>query len=96
MPSSTKYAKSGDVHIAYQVVGAGELDLVIAPGFISHVEHQQKEPVVAQTISRSLSGTLCVRHSMTPRSIYAEQDEDEECRNSGQVGGAAVDPEGAD
>jgi pimeloyl-ACP methyl ester carboxylesterase len=52
MPSSTKYAKSGDVHIAYQVVGAGELDLVIAPGFISHVEHQQKEPVVAQTISR--------------------------------------------
>jgi hypothetical protein len=44
----------------------------------------------------SLSGISCVRHSMTTRSIYAEQDEDEECRDSGQVGGAAVDPEGAD
>src|ERR1039457_596736 len=44
----------------------------------------------------SLSGILCARHSMTTRSIYAKQDEDEECRYSGQVGGAAVDSEGAD
>ena len=33
---------------------------------------------------------------MTTRSIYAEQDEVEECGHCGQVGGAAVDPEGAD
>jgi hypothetical protein len=42
----------------------------------------------------SLSGILCARHSMTRRSMYAEQDEDEECGDSRSDGGAAVDPEG--
>jgi hypothetical protein len=27
----TRYAKSGDVHIAYQIVGTGPLDLVVVP-----------------------------------------------------------------
>jgi hypothetical protein len=30
-PPETRYAKSGDIHIAYQVIGHGELDLVFAP-----------------------------------------------------------------
>lgn len=34
----TRYAKSGDVHIAYQVMGEGSLDLVFVFGFVSHVE----------------------------------------------------------
>ena len=34
----TRYAKSGDVNIAYQVLGDGPLDLVYVPGWISHVE----------------------------------------------------------
>ncbi len=34
----TRYAKSGDVHIAYQVSGDGPLDVVLVPGFISNVE----------------------------------------------------------
>ena len=34
----TQYAKSGDVHIAYQVFGEGEYDLVYVAGFLSHVE----------------------------------------------------------
>src|SRR3954454_676822 len=34
----TRYARSGDVHVAYQVFGEGELDLVLVPGFITHVE----------------------------------------------------------
>ena len=34
----THYARSGDVAIAYQVVGDGPFDLVFVPGFISHVE----------------------------------------------------------
>ena len=61
MPSLTKYAKSGDVHVAYQVIGKGSLDLVVAPGFISHLEHQQKEPTVAQAIARfsSFSRLIC-------------------------------------
>ena len=34
----TRYARSGDVHIAYQVFGSGSVDLIIAPGFVSQVE----------------------------------------------------------
>lgn len=38
MPPETRYAKSGGVNIAYQVAGAGPVDLVYVPGWISHVE----------------------------------------------------------
>ena len=38
MPPETRYAKSGDVAIAYQVVGDGEHDIVLVPGYISNVE----------------------------------------------------------
>lgn len=38
MHPETQYAKSGDVHIAYQVIGEGPLDLVFVPGFVSHLE----------------------------------------------------------
>jgi class 3 adenylate cyclase len=34
----TRYARSGDVSVAYQVLGEGPFDLVIAPGTVSHVE----------------------------------------------------------
>ena len=34
----THYALSGDVNIAYQVMGAGPVDVVMVPGFVSHVE----------------------------------------------------------
>ena len=34
----THYVKSGDVHIAYQVLGAGPRDLVFVPGFVSNVQ----------------------------------------------------------
>ena len=34
----TRYARSGDVMIAYQVVGEGPFDLVFTPGIVSHVE----------------------------------------------------------
>jgi pimeloyl-ACP methyl ester carboxylesterase len=34
----TKYAKSGDVHLAYQVFGEGDIDLVLVNGFTNHVE----------------------------------------------------------
>jgi class 3 adenylate cyclase len=43
----TRYAMSGDISIAYQVVGSGPVDLVIVPGFISHVDllwHQRGYP----------------------------------------------------
>lgn len=41
---STRYAKSGDLNIAYQVVGGGPDDLVFVPGLITHVELAWEEP----------------------------------------------------
>ena len=38
MEAQTKYAKSGDVHIAYRVFGDGPHDIVLIPGTLSHVE----------------------------------------------------------
>ena len=34
----TRYATSGDVNIAYQTMGTGPVDIIMVPGFISHVE----------------------------------------------------------
>jgi pimeloyl-ACP methyl ester carboxylesterase len=36
----TRYARCGDNSVAYQVFGAGPVDLVVVPGFISHIEHE--------------------------------------------------------
>jgi class 3 adenylate cyclase len=38
MQPDTRYAKSGNVHIAYQVFGEGPINLVIVPGFVSNIE----------------------------------------------------------
>jgi class 3 adenylate cyclase len=52
----TRYAKADDgVHIAYQVVGDGAFDLVIVPGFISHVELSWEDPGLARFIRRLAS-----------------------------------------
>ena len=32
----TRYARSGDVNIAYQVLGEGPFDLVFVPGYVTH------------------------------------------------------------
>ena len=40
----TRYARSGDIHVAYQVMGDAPLDLVLVPGFISHLELQFENP----------------------------------------------------
>ena len=52
MQRETKYAKSGPVSIAYQVVGDGAMDLVLVPGFVSHVEVAWEEPRLARFLSR--------------------------------------------
>jgi len=51
--AETHYAKSGDVHIAYQVVGEGPLDLVWIPsGAAHHVELSWENPPVARFLVR--------------------------------------------
>jgi class 3 adenylate cyclase len=47
--------KSGDVHIAYQVVGQGALDLVFVPGFVSHVDYIWEDPVASRCLDRLAS-----------------------------------------
>lgn len=44
MEAETRYALSGDIHIAYQVTGEGPFDLVFVPGFVTHMEVQWKLP----------------------------------------------------
>ena len=51
----TRYAKSGRVSIAYQVVGDGPHDLILVPGFVSHVEVAWEEPRLAHFLSRLAS-----------------------------------------
>ncbi|HSW27346.1 MAG TPA: adenylate/guanylate cyclase domain-containing protein [Burkholderiaceae bacterium] len=55
MEPKTEYARSGDVHIAYQVVGQGPLDLVYVPGWVSHVELAWEEPTLARFLRRLAS-----------------------------------------
>jgi pimeloyl-ACP methyl ester carboxylesterase len=44
MNPETRYVRSGDVHIAYQVIGDGPIDLVFVPGFVSHLELIWEDP----------------------------------------------------
>ena len=55
MTPETRYAKSGTVSIAYQVIGESPLDLVITPGFVSHLEYRWEEPGVARFLRRLAS-----------------------------------------
>jgi len=52
----THYALSGDVNIAYQVFGAGPVDLVFVMGWVSHLEYFWREPRFAAFLRRL--GTL--------------------------------------
>jgi class 3 adenylate cyclase len=51
-PIRTRYAKNGDIHVAYQVFGEGDVDLVFVPGFISHIENYWDEPKFARWLRR--------------------------------------------
>jgi pimeloyl-ACP methyl ester carboxylesterase/class 3 adenylate cyclase len=48
----TRYALSGDAHIAYQVFGEGDVDLVFVPGFVSNIEHYWDMPGVPAILNR--------------------------------------------
>src|SRR5690349_23674905 len=52
MPPETRFTRSGNVHIAYQVVGDGPMDLVYVPGWVSHVELAWEEPSRASFLER--------------------------------------------
>jgi pimeloyl-ACP methyl ester carboxylesterase len=55
MLPNTRYAKSGNVHVAYQVFGNGDIDLVFFPGFVSNIEVYWEEPHFARWLRRLAS-----------------------------------------
>src|SRR5438445_338616 len=52
---ATRYVKSDDVHIAYQVLGEGPLDLMFVPGFVSHIEAVWQSPPASAILRRLAS-----------------------------------------
>ncbi|MGH2399470.1 MAG: alpha/beta fold hydrolase, partial [bacterium] len=52
---ATRYAKAGDVTVAYQVCGDGLIDLVYVPGWITHLEYGWEQPRVVHMLRRLAS-----------------------------------------
>jgi class 3 adenylate cyclase len=57
----TSYVKSGEVHIAYQVLGDGPIDLLWVPGFVSHLEYDWEHPRPARFFRRLASFSRLIR-----------------------------------
>ena len=49
---TTKYAKAGDIHIAYQVFGEGPIDLLWAQGWATHIEYAWESPDYARFLKK--------------------------------------------
>jgi class 3 adenylate cyclase len=58
---TTRYARSGDVNIAYQVLGDGPFDLVFVPGTVSHLELEWEVPSRAAFYRRLASFARLIR-----------------------------------
>src|SRR2546428_14150474 len=61
MRPDTKYAKSGDVRIAYQITGSGPIDMVIAPGTVSHLDLAWDWPATARYFEKLSSFCRLIR-----------------------------------
>jgi pimeloyl-ACP methyl ester carboxylesterase/class 3 adenylate cyclase len=55
-----RYARSGDISIAYQVVGDGPIDIVMVPGYISHVEHIWRDARFVRLLDRLASSSRLI------------------------------------
>lgn len=50
--TETSYARSGNVHIAYQIIGAGPFDLIVIPGWLSNLDAAWRQPELAHFLCR--------------------------------------------
>ena len=57
----TRYAKSGDNYVAYQVMGEGPFDLVYVHGFTSHLDLQMEHPLSANFFRQLASFCRLIR-----------------------------------
>ena len=55
MVPETRYAKSGDVNIAYQLLGKGPPDILLVPGWVSNIDVFWEEPTLARFLTRLAS-----------------------------------------
>ena len=60
MFTGAKYARSGDVNIAYQVVGDSPIDLVLTFGWVSHLAYIWEQPAIARFLNRLASFTRLI------------------------------------
>lgn len=61
MPPPVRYARSGELNIAYQVVGDGPADLLMIPGWVSHLALDWEEPTWVRWCERLASFARLVR-----------------------------------
>jgi class 3 adenylate cyclase/pimeloyl-ACP methyl ester carboxylesterase len=61
MDAPIRYARSGEVNIAYQVTGEGPLDLVVVSGFVSHLDNDWAHPDSAGFFERLGSFSRLIR-----------------------------------
>ena len=61
-PPQTQYVERDGVSIAYQVVGDGPVDMLIAPGFVSHLDLQWTDPGFSRFLARLASFTRLIMY----------------------------------
>lgn len=61
MPPPVRYARSGELNIAYQVVGDGPADVLMIPGWFSHLALDWEEPTWVRWCERLTSFARVVR-----------------------------------
>jgi class 3 adenylate cyclase len=61
-PPPTQYVERDGVSIAYQVIGDGPIDMLISPGFVSHLDLQWTDPPTAKFLARLASFTRLIMY----------------------------------
>jgi len=61
MPGATRYARSGDVHIAYRTFGSGSVDVVVAEQWFSNVEIEREVRPLARFNDRLAAFARVIR-----------------------------------
>jgi len=49
---ATHYARAGDIHVAYQVFGDGPVNLILVPGYVSHIDNYWEQPDLNRMLCR--------------------------------------------
>lgn len=78
MEAPVKYAKSGDVHLAYRIFGEGPRDIVLVPGTLSHAEMSWERPPAKHLLSRLTAFARVIvfdkrGQGLSDRNVAAEQ-----------------------